>query len=307
MIRNRDNKNKNIIVNKTVKSFLLLATVLSASIILLIIWQITKNGLKPFLTFYDGRKINFFHFIVGTRYSTTNYQIGFIIINTLYVVLLAILVSVPISVLTALFIAKIANKHFSRILTTVIEVLAAIPSIVYGVFGAGYVTIIVKNLGNALGIVTAGGISVLSSVLVLTMMILPTITMLSITAFKSVPREVEEGSLALGASKIQTYFNVTLKAAVPGIFAGIILGVGRALGEATAVSMVAGNLSSGPSFSLFDPTRTLTSTILIGFKETEGLDYDIRFSIGMVLIAIILLVNFILNYFRKRISDKYEN
>ncbi|VEU81308.1 phosphate ABC transporter permease subunit PstC [Haploplasma axanthum] len=304
-------ESKNVKINKimniTVKSILLLATVLSASIIILIIWQIASHGIRPFTNVYGDNRVDFLKFIRGTSYSQTNYQIGFIIINTLYVVFLSVLISVPISVLTALFIAKIAPKVIGKTLTTVVEVLAAIPSIIFGVFGSGYITVLVKNIADKFGISTAGGLSVLSSVIVLTMMILPTITMLSITAIKSVPSNIEEGSLALGTSKTQTMFNITLKAAVPGIFAGIILGVGRALGEATAISLVAGNIPSGPSFSLFDPTRTLTSTILMGFKETEGLDYDIRFSIGLVLITIILLVNFILNYVRKRISSKYEN
>lgn len=298
---------KNKIINKTVKVLLLLITLLASSIIIVIIYQIAKSGLKPFFTSYGGRKVNFFNFIIGTSYNETNYQIGFIVLNTLYIVFLAVLVSVPISVLTALFIVKIAPKKLDKIMTSVIEVLASIPSIIYGVFGAGFITLLVKGIAGIFNISTAGGLSVLSSVIVLTMMIIPTITMLSITAIRAVPQSLEEGSLALGASRMQTFFNLTLKAAVPGIFAGIILGVGRALGEATAVSMVAGNLSSGPSFSLFDPTRTLTSTILIGLKETEGLDYDIRFSVGLVLIVVILIVNYILNTIKKRISAKYEN
>lgn len=298
---------RNKIINLVVKTLLMLITILASSIILVIIFEVTKNGIKPFFTSYNGVKVNFFNFMVGSQYNETNYQIGFIIINTLYVVLLAVIVSVPISVLTALFIVKIAPKKIDKIMTTVIEVLASIPSIIFGVFGAGYITVMVKGMAGTFGITTAGGISVLASVIVLTMMIIPTITMLSITAIRAVPQSLEEGSLALGSSRMQTFFNITLKAAVPGIFAGIILGVGRALGEATAVSMVAGNISSGPSFSLFDPTRTLTSTILIGLKETDGLDYDIRFSVGLVLIFVILVVNFVLNYIKKRISAKYES
>lgn len=298
---------RNKIINKVVKVLLMLITILASSIILVIVWQVTKNGLKPFFTSYDGLKVNFFNFLGGTSYNETNYQIGFIIINTIYVVLLAVLVSVPISVLTALFIVKIAPKKVDKLMTTVIEVLASIPSIIFGVFGAGYITKLVKGLADTFGIASAGGISVLASVIVLTMMIIPTITMLSVTAIRAVPQSLEEGSLALGSSRMQTFFNVTIKSAVPGIFAGIILGVGRALGEATAVSMVAGNLSSGPSFNLFDATRTLTSTILIGLKETDGLDYDIRFSVGLVLIFVILVVNYILNTIKKRISAKYES
>lgn len=304
-VRNLNKIKFNKFLNIIIKTILLLITILASSIILIIIYQIAKNGLKPFFTTYGETKINFFYFIKGNMYHENNYQIGFIIINTIYVVFLSVILSVPISVLTALFIVKIAPKSLGKVMIAITEVLASIPSIIYGVFGAGLITVLVKNIARLFNISSPGGLSVLASVLVLTMMIIPTITMLSVTAIKSVPLNIEEGSLALGASKMQTFFNLTLKAAVPGIFAGIILGVGRALGEATAVSMVAGNISSGPSFSLFDPTRTLTSTMLIGLKETSGLDYDIRFSIGLVLIFVIIVTNLILNYFKKRIISKY--
>jgi len=108
--------------------------------------------------------------------------------------------------------------------------------------------------------------------------------------------------LALGTSEAQTNFRIVIPSAKGGSFSGIILGVGRALGEATAVSMVAGNAGSGPTFDLFDTTRTLTSTMLLGLKETTGLDYDIRFSVGIVLIIIIIVTNIILNRFKKRLE-----
>ena len=137
------------------------------------------------------------------------------------------------------------------------------------------------------------------------MMIIPTITLISITSIKSVKEDYIKGSLALGASPTQTNFKVVLTSAKSGIFSGIILGVGRALGEATAVTMVAGNATSGPTFNLFDITRTLTSTMLANIKETSGLSYDIRFSVGIFLILIILVTNLILNFIRKRIGN-YE-
>ena len=270
--------------------------------IFLIIWQIAGRGLRPFFAVYEDSRVHFTTFITGTSYTPPTYQIGFVIINTLYIVLLAIVVASPVGVLTALFIVKIAPKKVGRILNMVIELLAAIPSIIFGVFGSGYVVGWVKSIAGLFGISTAGGVGTLSVVIVLTMMILPTITMMSVVAIRSVPRAIEEGSLALGASHIQTYYKVVLGAAKPGIFAGIILGVGRALGEATAVSLVAGNAFTGPTFSLFASTRTLTTTILVGIKETTGLDYDIRFSIGLVLIAVIVLTNVILNAVKKRVS-----
>ena len=299
-------KKKNQTTNFIVKTLMMLITVFVSSIIIFIIYQIAFNGLKPFFKSYDGYTVNIFNFIKGTMYNEKNYQIGFIIINTIYTVFLAIIISVPISVLTALFIAKIAPSYLKKLMISIIEVLASIPSIIYGVFGAGIITVIVKNIATLFNVQSPGGLSVLSSVLVLSLMIVPTITMLSVVSINAVHQSLEEGSLALGASRNQTYFNLTLKAATPGIFSGIILGVGRALGEATAVSMVSGNITSGPSFDLFAPTRTLTSTILIGLKETSGLDYDIRFSVGLVLIILIIIINFVLNLIKKRILKKYE-
>ena len=161
----------------------------------------------------------------------------------------------------------------------------------------------VVALAGTFGMTTAGGNSLLAVILLLAIMIFPTITSMSITAISSVDRALEEGSLALGATKTQTNFKVVLIAAKSGIFAGAILGIGRAFGEATAVAMVAGNKMFGPTFDLFDITRTLTSTMLSGLKETTGLDYDIRFSVGLVLMVVILVSNFLLNLAKKKVGN----
>lgn len=307
---NNNVKNKKKILDKTVKSILLGAAILSAIFIILIVIIVATKGLRPFFADYGDQieNLNFFEFITGNRHFKPTYRIGYIIINTLYVVILAIIVTSPIAILTSLFIVKIAPSPISKVLTTIVEVLSAIPSIIYGVFGSGFVVILVRNLAGTFGIVTAGGLSTLSTVIVVSMMILPTITMLSVTAIKSVAPDIEHGSLALGASPTQTMFRISLNAAKPGIFAGIILGVGRALGEATAVSMVSGGNGSGPTFSLFDTTMTLTSTILGGFKElpSDSIDYDVRFSIGLILIVVILVINFLLNAVKKRMGKYYE-
>lgn len=299
-IRNRRN-------DRIVKNILRFAAILSALFIILIIVIVALRGLRPFFSSYDGVKVDFFKFISGTKYYAPEYRIGYVIINTLYIVFLSIILSAPISILTALFIAKMAPKFLSSILSTTVDVLASIPSIIFGMFGKGYIVIFVKNFAHLFGITTAGGQSTLATVIVLSMMIMPTITMLSITAIKSVPKNMEHGSLALGASPTQTMFNISLNAAKPGIFAGIILGVGRALGEATAVTMVAGGRGSGPTFSLFDTTRTLTSTILTGINETDfgSLEYDIRFSIGLVLIIVILITNITLNLVKRKLGKHY--
>ena len=159
------------------------------------------------------------------------------------------------------------------------------------------------NISGVFGIQTLGGQSVITTALVLGMMIFPTITMVSINSIQAVKNELILGSLALGASKTQTNFKVVLKGAKNGIFSGIILGVGRALGEATAVSKVCGNAQVGPTFSLFDTTSTITTTILSGFNEASGMAYDVKFSLGVVLILIIISTNLVLNYVKKKVGN----
>jgi phosphate transport system permease protein len=215
---------------------------------------------------------------------------------------LSLLLAMPVSIFSALFIAKIAPKPLGNTLRTVTEILAAIPSIVYGLFGAGVILDLVYNLSLVVGFQSSAGFSVLSTVIVLAIMIIPTMTVIAEVAIRSVQKELIQGSLALGATPTQTNFKVVLASAKSGIFTAAILGVGRALGEATAVSLVAGSRRSGISFALFETTATLTSTMLQGMKETVGLDYTIRFSIGLVLMVIILVVNFILNFVKSRVG-----
>jgi phosphate transport system permease protein len=261
--------------------------------------------MKPFFL-YGNENVPIGYFLSGTRwFSAPNlYGVGFIIVNTLFITLLAIGLAAPIGILTALFIARMAPKPLSTALEVSIELLSAIPSIVFGVFGRGYITKLVDGLASLFGVQTMGGLSTLSTALVLTLMILPTITTLSLSSIKRVNKDMEHGALALGASKTHTYFSITLAAAKSGIFTSIILGVGRALGEATAVSMVAGNRMDGPTLDLFGITRTLTSTMLSNLKETFGLDYDIRFSVGIILILTIFLTNLLLHQIKRKMGDK---
>ncbi|MFW5794073.1 MAG: phosphate ABC transporter permease subunit PstC [Bacillota bacterium] len=304
------NTSRKSIIDKLTRFVFLSMTILSASFILIIIIFITREGIKPFITDNDGLgRVNLVRFLMGTTwlkgtaFQSNLYGVGFIIINTLYISFLSLLLALPIGVLTALFIAKIAHKKIGAFLRTVVELLAAIPSIVYGLFGSGVILVFVYNLAKIFGVQSKGGNSVLATVLVLSLMILPTITALSEVAIRSVNKDIELGSLALGATKTQTNFKVVLTSAKSGIFASAILGIGRALGEATAVSLVAGNARSGPTFNFFETTSTLTSTMLQGLKETIGLDYDIRFSVGIVLMVVILITNVSLNYFKRRIGN----
>jgi phosphate transport system permease protein len=301
---------KKELVDFIVRVFFLLSTVLSASFIIIIVFFIAAEGIIPFVTDNNGiGRVNLWRFLTGmtwlegTAFQSNLYAVGFIIINTLYVAFLSLLVSMPIGVLTALFIAKIAPKRLAEILRTVVEMLAAIPSIVYGLFGAVFILPYIYEFAKVFGVQSKGGNSVMGTVIVLTLMILPTITALSEVAIRSVQKDIIHGSLALGATKTQTNFKVVLTSAKSGIFASAILGIGRALGEATAVSLVAGNARSGPSFGLFETTSTLTSTMLQGLKETVGIDYDIRFSVGIVLMIVILITNLTLNFVKRKIGN----
>jgi len=288
------------------KSIFQLSALLSSMMIVIIIVFILVKGLQPFIVGYQYGTRNFFEFLVGLVYRQDQgiYGVGFIVVNTLISGFGALLISFPLAVLTALFIAKIAPKRLADAMQTVVELLASIPSVVYGVFAAGSITVMVKNLGAMLSIQTAGGSSLLAVMLLLAIMIYPTITSLAITSIQAVPEDIQHASLALGATTTQTNFKVVLTSAKSGIFAGAILGLGRAFGEATAVSMVAGNKLFGPTFNLFDITRTLTSTILTGLKETTGVDYDIRFSAGIVLMIVILISNLSINLLKNRIGSQ---
>ncbi len=303
-------KNKKEIIDSIVRIFFLIMTIISASFIIIIIVFISIKGIVPFVTNNNGiGRVNIIEFLTGnvwlrgTAFQSNLYSVGFIIINTLYIAFLALIISMPIGVLTALFIAKVAPKKIAEFLRTVVELLASIPSIVYGLFGSGVILVFVYNLSEAFGIQSKGGNSVLATVLVLALMTLPTITAISEVSIRSVGKDIELGSLALGATKTQTNFKVVLASAKSGIFASAILGIGRALGEATAVSLVAGNAKSGPTLAIFDITSTLTSIMLEGLKETTGLDYDIRFSVGIVLMVVILITNLILNFVKKKVGN----
>lgn len=302
-------------VDAVMKALFTTATLISASFIVIIVIFIVYSGVTPFIKYYvlenvngeitwEGR-VNLINFLTGLSWEPPSILgVGFIVINTLYVSLLSLLLALPIGTLTALFIAKIAPKKLANFLRTAVELLASVPSIIYGVFGAGVIVYFTKSIAGIFGIVNSGGgLSVLSTVILLTMMILPTITTVAEVSIRSVRSDIEQGSLALGATKTQTNFKVVLTSAKSGIFTGAILGIGRALGEATAVSMVAGNIGYGPTLSFFAKTRTLTSTMLAGFHESTGLMYDIRFSIGIVLMIVIIITNYILNLVKKRLGN----
>ncbi len=291
-------KNKRVI-DFAFRTLFRLAGLIASSMVVIIFVFIFKKGISVF------SEVSFLDFISGMvwRSDLNLYGVLFILINTLYTGFLAALIAFPIAVLTALFIAKMAPKFLSTIMKTVIELLAAIPSIIYGVFASGVIVKWIDALAtNVFNISTFGGRGTLAVIILLALMILPTMTMLSITAIEAVDHNLELGSLALGASETQTNFKIVLVSAKSGIFTGLVLGLARAFGEATAVSLVAGNKLYGPSFNPFAITRTLTSTMLLGLSETTGLDYDIRFSVGIVLLIAILVSNLVINLIKKRVG-----
>ena len=291
------------------KGFFMSVCILCSAIIVVIIAFIVIKGVQPFFKEYIVNnqiyRLSFSEFLFGYRwnFAPNHFGAGFIILNTIYITVLALFIAVPISILSSLFIVRIAPKKIGACLQLVIELLASVPSIIYGLFGQAYLTRIVMKISEIFNIQTLGGQSVFTASLVLGMMIFPTITMVSITSIQAVNNNLILGSLALGASKTQTNFKVVLKGAKNGIFTGIILGVGRALGEATAVSKVCGNAQVGPTFSLFDTTSTITTTILSGFNEASGMAYDIKFSLGIVLIIIIVSTNIVLNLVKKKVGN----
>ncbi len=297
------------ITDQIAKTIFMSTAILSASFIFLIAGIVLIRGIIPFTTDNLGvGRVSLLRFLtndiwlVGETFASNLYGVGFIIISTLFITLLSLLISFPVGVLTALFIAKIAPKPLAKILRTVVETLASIPSIVFGLFGAGVILKLVYDFSSAIGYQSKGGNSILAVVMVLALMTIPTITTISEVAIRSVDKAIEQGSLALGASKTQTNFKVVLSSAKSGIFTAAILGIGRSLGEATAVSLVAGGRRAGISFDILDTTSTLTTIMLEGLKETTGIDYDIRFSVGLVLMVVILLTNLILNAIKRKVG-----
>lgn len=302
--------------DKVIKYIFLSIALIAIVLVFLIVIYLLISGIKPFVKTYTVKDENgntltgnltFFEFITGNRWNTSefSYHVGWLILNTLYLTILSILISAPISVFTALFITRIAPKPLGDILNVFITILAGIPSVIIGVFSMGVILPIVSSFASLFNQSTAGGRSVLAAILVLAIMSLPTITSMSVTAIKAVDNKLIMSSLALGASKTQTNFKVVLTSASSGIFSSIILGMGRAIGEASAIQMVTGSIS-GPSFALFSNTSTLTTIMLMGMGEAVpgSLNYDARFAAGLILMFIILITNIGLNCFRQHLYNK---
>ena len=239
------------------------------------------------------RKIGLFRFLFGTEWASTaadpKYGILPFILSSVYGTLGATLIGVPVGLLTAVFLSKAAGPRVRTVVVTAIELLSGIPSVVFGLLG---MQVLVPAVARAFG--KASGACLLSAIVVLAIMILPSIVSVSVTALNAVPPEYEQGSLALGATDTETWFKISVPAAKSGIAAGIVLGIGRAIGEAMAVMMVAGNSPNMPD-SLFRSVTFLTTAIAKEMSYASGLQKQALFSIALVLFVFIMVINVLLN------------
>lgn len=279
------NKRKYMLESLSSKVFLGCA-LLSVVSLLLIIGFVFYKGSNPFIV--DG--YSFMDFIFGTEWVPSEDKFGIfpMIVASLFATAGALVLGVPVGLFTAIFLAEIAPKPVAKIVSPAIQLLAGIPSVLYGVFG---LAIIVPFLQNNLGL--ARGQSLLAVIIVLAIMMLPTIVTVAETAIRAVPKTYREGSLALGASHIGTIFKVVVPAAKSGIMAAIVLGLGRAIGETMAVILVAGNSLIIPT-SLTDSVRPLTTNIALEMGYASGTHQEMLFATGIVLFSFILLLNFVL-------------
>ena len=283
---------KNQLFEKFVHGIFLILGLLTIACVLLISIYLIISGIPAI------RKIGLFDFLLGDVWASTadEAQFGILpfILTSIYGTIGAIMIGVPIGILTAIYLSKMASEKIKSIVGSAVSLLAGIPSVVYGLVG---MIVLVPFVRNTFKI--ADGASLFSAMIVLAIMILPSIIKMSITALDAVPKEYEDASLALGATPIETYFKVSLPAAKSGIAAAVVLGVGRAIGEAMAVMMVSGNMPNMPN-SLFQSVQFLTTAVASEMSYSSGLQREALFSIALVLFVFIMLINLLLNYFLKR-------
>ena len=243
------------------------------------------------------RKIGLVPFLFGKTWASTaaepEYGILPFILTSVYGTAGAIVLGVPVGFFTAVYLAKLAPDGVKRVMQAAVSLLAGIPSVVYGLVG---MLVLVPGIRKVFHL--PDGASLLAAIIVLAIMILPSIIKVSVTALEAVPREYEDASLALGATPVETYFKVSVPAAKSGIAAAVVLGVGRAIGEAMAVMMVSGNAANMPS--LFQSVRFLTTAVASEMSYSSGLQRQALFSIALVLFLFIMLINAALNFFLKR-------
>ncbi len=275
--------------------FLLLGLI-TVGCVLLITVYLVLSGIPAI------REIGLGDFLFGKTWASTaaqpSYGILPFILTSVYGTAGAILLGVPVGFLTAVYLAKMAPKRVRQVMEQAVSMLAGIPSVVYGFVG---MMVLVPGIRAVFGV--PDGASLLAAIIVLAIMILPSIIKVSITALEAVPKEYEDASLALGATPEETYFRVSVPAAKSGIAAAVVLGVGRAIGEAMAVMMVAGNVANMPG-SLFQSVKFLTTAVASEMSYSSGLQRQALFSIALVLFLFIMLINALLNFFLKGDKEK---
>ena len=283
---------KNQIFEKIIHGIFLLLGLITVGCVLLITIYLVISGIPAI------REIGLADFLFGRRWASTaaepEYGILPFILTSVYGTAGAIILGVPIGFLTAMYLSKLAPPKIKSAMQAAVSLLAGIPSVVYGLVG---MLVLVPTIRKVFSVPDGSGL--LAAIIVLAIMILPSIIKMSITALDAVPKEYEDASLALGATPIETYFRVSMPAARSGIAAAVVLGVGRAIGEAMAVMMVSGNVPNMPD-SLFQSVRFLTTAVSSEMSYSSGLQRQALFSIALVLFLFIMLINATLNFFLKR-------
>lgn len=231
------------------------------------------------------------------------YGIAYIILSSIIGTFMAVLIGIPVGLLTAVFLSELAGKKIATIVGGAVELLAAIPSVIYGLIGMMVLNPFLYKLEllvfkNKLEHQFTGGANLLAAIIVLAIMILPTVISISTSSLKLVPGSIKNASFALGATKIQTIFKVIIPAAKSGILTGVVLGIGRALGEAMAINMVAGGSVNVPL--PFNSVRFLTTQLVSEMSYSSGVHRQVLFTVGLVLFIFIMIINFILLKIRRR-------
>jgi phosphate transport system permease protein len=288
MLNVNENKNNGkYLVEKTSKAVFSISAFIAVLSLLVIIGFVFYKGLTPFVS----KGYSFIDFITGTEWypSSDKYGVLPMILASIYGTLGSLILGVPVGILTAVFISEVASKRIGKIISGAVELLAGIPSVLFGVFG---LSVLVPWLMDTFAL--PKGQSVLAIIIVLSIMMLPTIVTVSESAIKAVPKHYKEASLALGASYIETTFKVVLPAAKSGILSAVVLGLGRAIGETMAIILVAGNSAVMP-LSIMDSVRPLTTNIALEMGYAFGTHQEMLFATGVILFIFILLLNYILS------------
>lgn len=289
------NNRKRLMENAIHGIFLILGLITVGCVLLITIYLVI-SGIPAI------RKIGVLKFLFGKKWASTaaqpQYGILPFILTSIYGTAGAIVIGVPVGFLTAVYLSKIAPPKVKTVIETAVSLLAGIPSVVYGLVG---MMVLVPGIRTLFHI--PDGASLFAAIIVLAIMILPSIIKVSLTALEAVPKEYEDASLALGATPVETYFRVSVPAAKSGIAAAVVLGVGRAIGEAMAIMMVAGNAPNMPG--MFQSVRFLTTAVAseMSYAADGSLQKQALFSIALVLFLFIMLINAVLNFFLKHSKE----